>query len=417
MSINTPLGDTLDGYLEGLLAGRSAITNWKFFDNDGVYSKVGADLSEYDVKRRLTELESSTEPELFRRTRKLVNRAPFSTQISLLLAVEAWNDAGLDVRTTDPTKTGVIIAGHNINSNYAFINRDEFVGEPDFIEGMFALHSLDTDHAGSVSEAIGAKGPIYTMGAACASGNLALRTAIDELRYHDCERILIVGAVLDMAPMDLHAMALLGAISYESFNDEPQRASRPFDTRREGFVPAHGGAVLVVEGLEAAERRGARIHAEVLTAEANADACHLPQPSQEGQARLMRRALDKAGMAPEQVDFVSAHATSTPLGDLTEIRSIKQVFGKHAYGLKLNATKSMLGHTCWAAATVETVAAILQMKAGKLHPSINVDDLDPEIDLDVCRDKAVEHDINVFLKNSFGFGGINCVSILKKYEG
>jgi 3-oxoacyl-(acyl-carrier-protein) synthase len=130
----------------------------------------------------------------------------------------------------------------------------------------------------------------------------------------------------------------------------------------------------------------------------------------------MTRLLKQAGIAPEQVDYVSAHATSTPLGDLTELRSIKNVFGKHAYNLKINATKSMLGHTCWAAATVETVAAILQMNCGKLHPSINVDDLDPQIDLDVCLGKACEKDVRIFMKNSFGFGGINAVSLFKRWE-
>jgi len=212
-------------------------------------------------------------------------------------------------------------------------------------------------------------------------------------------------------------MALLGAISYEHFHDEPQRASRPFDKRREGFVPAHGGAVLVVESLEAARGRGARIHAEVLGSEANADANHLPNPSEEGQARLMRRLLTQTGTAPSQVDYISMHATSTPLGDLTESRSIKNVFGDHCRKLKVNATKSLLGHTCWAAATVETVAAILQMKAGKLHPSINIDEMDPEIDLDVCRGtEPVETEVRCFMKNAFGFGGINCVSLFRKYE-
>jgi 3-oxoacyl-(acyl-carrier-protein) synthase len=416
MSINTPLGDTLDGYLQALLAGRSAITRWKAFERFGIYSKVGADLSEYDVKKKLASFEGRVEPETFRRLRRLVSRAAWSTQLSLLLVTEAWLDAGLSDQHPDPVKMGVIVAGHNINSNYAFTNRNQFMDEPDFIDGMFALHSLDTDHAGSTSELVGAKGPIYTVGAACASGNVALRCAIDEIRHHGCERILIVGAVLDMAAMDLHAMALMGAISYQGFNDDPPQASRPFDVRREGFVPAHGGAVIVVEDLDLARARGARIYAEVMGAEASADANHLPQPSEEGQTRLMASLLRQTGVRPEEIDYISAHATSTTLGDLTETHSIKNVFGKHAYKLKVNAPKSMLGHTCWAAATVEVVAGILQMRAGKLHPSINIQDLDPEIDLDVCRGRVVEHDIRYFMKNSFGFGGINCVSLLRRYE-
>lgn len=417
MSVNTVLGDTLPTFIESLLAGRSAINRWRFFDNKNVYSKVGADLTGYDVKKRLGELESQIDSEMFHRLKKLTARAPFSTQLSLLLTAAALKDAGLTKGALDTERTGVIVAGHNINSNYNSINRTQFDEEPDFIDGMLALHNLDTDHAAICSELAQARGPIYTVGAACASGNVALRCAIDEIRVHDADMVLIVGSALDMAPMDLHAMALLGAISYQSFNEAPFAASRPFDTRREGFVPAHGGAVLVVESLESAQRRGARIHAEVLGSEANADGCHQPKPSVEGQTRVMTRLLKQVGIAPEQVDYVSAHATSTPLGDLTELQSIKNVFGKHAYKLKINATKSMLGHCCWAAATVETVAGILQMNCGKLHPSINIDELDPKIDLDICRGKVNEKDIKIFMKNAFGFGGINAVSLFKRWEG
>ncbi len=416
MSVNTPLGDTLDSFYSGLLAGRSAIGPWRFFDTANCYSKVGADLSDYDVKRKLKELEAVLEPEMHKHLVRLAKRAPFSTRLSLLLTADAWRDAGLIGKAIDFDATGVVVAGHNINSNYNYINRTQHDEEPDFIDGMLAISNLDTDHAAICSELVGARGPIYTVGGACASGNIALRCAIDEIRHHDHERVLVVASALDMAPMDLHAMALLGAISYRSFNEAPYKACRPFDTRREGFVPAHGGAVLVVESLKSALARGAHIHAEVLGSESNADACHLPSPSEEGQTRLMTRLLKRCGVAPEQVDYVNAHATSTPLGDLTEIRSIKNVFGKHAYELKVNATKSMLGHVCWAAATVETVAAIEQMKHGKLHPSINIEQIDPEIDLDVCNGRVVEHDVRIFMKNSFGFGGINAVSLFKRWE-
>ena len=416
MSVNTLLGDTVGQFYDGLLAGRSTIGPWKFFRDGDVYSKVGGDLSQYDPAETLRKLEGSLPPKMYKRLTRLLARAPWSTRLSLLLAAMAYRDAGV-VEEDDAHRTGLLVAGHNINSNYSYVNRTQFEQEPDYIDAMLALHSLDTDHAAICAELVGALGPIYTIGAACASGNVALRCAIDEVRYHGCTRVFVVAPVLDMAPMDLHAMALLGAISYRSFNDAPYSASRPFDGRREGFVPAHGGAVLVVESLENARRRGARIHAEVLGSEASSDANHLPQPSEEGQTQLMRRLLDQCGVRPEEVDYVSAHATSTPLGDLTEIRSIKNVFGKHAYDLKVNATKSMIGHVCWAAATVEAVAAIEQMKRGILHPSINIDELDPEIDLDVCRGRAVKHDVNIVMKNSFGFGGINAVSLFKRWEG
>jgi 3-oxoacyl-(acyl-carrier-protein) synthase len=416
MSINTPLGDTLEDFTAGLMAGRSAIRRWQAFPSDRVYSKIGGDLSRYDIAGKLASFAERIPADVYKRLRKLASRGPWSTRLSALLAVDGWLDAGLFAADYDPDLQAIIVAGHNINALYQYNTRIQFEEEPDFIDGMTSLYSLDTDHAGTVSEILQARGPIYTMGAACASGNAALRAAVDEIRHHGAQVAMVLGAVLEFAPIDVHAMALMGAISYESFNDEPERASRPYDVRREGFVPAHGGATLVLEELSAAKRRGARIYAEVLGVEAGSDGNHLPQPSDEGQARVMRRALTAAGIRADEVDYINAHATSTPLGDLTELASIKAVFGKHAARLKINAPKSMLGHTCWAAPTVETVAALLQMQAGRLHRSINIDELDPAVDLDICREGPVDHRIRILMKNSFGFGGINCVGIFRRFE-
>ena len=417
MAINTPLGDSLEAFHAALLVGQSALSRWRLFADEPIYCRVGADLSDYDVASALAALEGLLPREAYRRLRYLVARVPWSTQLSALLGARAWLDAGLRSSPVAPEEVGVVLAGHNLNSHFAHQNRAVFVREPDHIDGAYALHGMDTDHAACISEVLQARGPIYTVGAACASGNLALRHAVDEIRYHGAEVVVVVGAVLDLSPIDVHSLALMGAVSYESFNDEPAAASRPFDVRREGFVPGHGGAALVLESLESARRRGARLYAELLTVETGADGCHLPHPSQEGQTRIMRRALEQARLRPEQIDFVSAHATSTPLGDVTEIRSIKEVFGAHASQLKINAPKSLLGHTCWAAALVEAVAAVLQMNTGVLHPSINIDELDPEIDLDVCRGRAVAHPVRYFMKNSFGFGGINAVSVFARWDG
>jgi len=326
MAINTPLGDTLDGFLGNLLAGKSAITNWHSVDVGRCYSKVGADSGGYDWAAKLQGFEGVLPPEMFRRARKLVQRAPWATKLSVLLALDAYRDARMEPST-------------------------------------------------SIT---------------------ALRCAIDEIRYHDLDAAVVVGAVLDFPPAELHAMALMGAITFQSFNDDPQRASRPYDTEREGFVPAHGGGAIVIEKLEAAQKRGATIYAELLGVEAGSDANHLPQPSELGQAKAMTKFLRACGVAPEQIDYISAHATSTPLGDLTELRSIKRVFGDHAKKLEINAPKSLLGHTCWAAPTVETVAAVIQMRAGNA---------------------PIAHPVKMMMKNSFGFGGINSVGLIARYEG
>lgn len=415
MAINTVLGDTLEEFGEALFAGRSGVLKWKFFDTSKNYSKVGGDLSGYDTGEKLASLKERLREAQAVRLRKLLPRSPWSTRLSMLLAADAFAHAGAaDLAETD--RFGAIVGGHNINSNFQFKNFGQYLEEPDYIDPLFGLGAIDTDHAGCISEVLGLRGALYTVGGACASGNIALRCAVDEIRHHGMDAVLVTGPVLDLSPLELHSLAMIGAISFLSFNDEPQRASRPYDVRREGFVPAHGGAALVVESRASARRRGARIHAEVLGVEANADASHLTQPSEDGQARLMQRVLATSGMALEQIDYINAHATSTPLGDLTELRAIKRVFGSHAYRLKLNATKSLLGHTCWAAPLVELVATILQMQAGRLHPSINIDQLDPEVDLDVCNGAAVDYPVRFAMKNSFGFGGINSVSILSTFE-
>jgi len=413
MAINTPLGDTLETFLEGLLAGRSAVTAWKTYETQQIYSKVGADLGGYDIQGKVRTLTKVLPAEMVRRMVNLVNRASWSVKLSLLLTADAWIDAALGEGGYAAERTAVLVAGHNINQNYIYRNQLKFSEDPEYIEGLFALHGLDTDHAGSISELLQSFGPIYTMGAACASGNVALRNALNEIRYHGNDVALVVGAVLEFSPVDLQGMALMGAIAHQKFNDQPARASRPFDKAREGFVPAHGGAVLVLEDFDRARARGARIYAEVLGVAAASDGSHLPQPSKRGQVAAMRRALEESGIAPERVDFVSAHATSTPMGDLAEVNSIKEVFGQGAYRLKINAPKSILGHTCWAAPTVETVAAVLQMRAGRLHASINIDSMDEAVDLDVCANRGADLDPEICMKNSFGFGGINCVSVLR----
>jgi 3-oxoacyl-(acyl-carrier-protein) synthase len=416
LGINTPIGDDLSTFYANLLAGKSAITRWKWQRNAAVYSKVGGDLSEYDVKGKLQQLVGTIPADMHKRARVLCNKAPFSTCLSVLCAADAWADAGLG-EGGDPTRRAVLVGGHNLNERYFASNYETFLNEdPDYIDSMAALHMLDTDHAGSVSEMLGWQGAAYTLGGACASANVALRSAIDEIRHHDHDVAMVVGPVLDFSQMGVHAMALLGAITYESYNETPERASRPYDLKREGFVPSHGAGVLVLEELGHALRRGARIYAEVLGCTAASDGCHLPSPSTEGQARTLERLLRRCEVKPEDVDFICAHATSTPLGDLSELNAIRKVFGEHARKLKINAPKSMLGHTCWSAPAVETVAALLQMQGKKLHPSINIDQLDPEVDLDVCANEAVDHEIQLMVKNSFGFGGLNCCAVYRRFD-
>ena len=417
MAINTPIGDTLDEFINNLMDGKSAVTKWDTLDTSRIYAKVGGDLGKYDIHAKILSYKDRIPEDIYNRLLKLGSKSPLSIAISLLISVEAFLDSGYIKSIEDGNNIATIIAGHNLNQKYTFENHDVFNEEPEFVEGLFALNGLDTHHVGSVTDILQLHGPAYTVGGACASGNVALRCAVDEIQMHDVKVAAVVAPMLDFSPLDLQGMCIMGAITYKSFNEEPSRASRPYDKDREGFVPSHGSACLIVEDLEHALARGAKIYAEILGVESSSDGCHLPQPSRIGQARLMKRLLKNAGVKPEEVDYINVHATSTPLGDLTELRSIKDVFGDHCKTLKINAPKSLLGHTCWSAATVETVAAILQMNRNELHPSINIDNLDPEVDIDVCRGERKKHNIDIFLKNSFGFGGLNAISLIKKYKG
>jgi 3-oxoacyl-(acyl-carrier-protein) synthase len=422
MAINTPLSDTLDGYLEALLAGRSAIGHWRGFDTSVIESKIGGDLSDYDIGARVGGLINALPEALWTRLRLLIKKGAWSTRLSLLLALDAFRDAGLlrGLRDGVPPldrELATVVGGHNLNANYMYEARTEFEKEPEWIDVMLTVKRQDTDHAARVSELLGAAGPAYTVGGACASGNQALRLAFDEIRYRGYARVLCLGPVLDYNPLDLHAMGLLGAISRFTFDETPERASRPFDLRREGFVPSHGGACLVLEELESARRREAPIYAEVLGVEASSSANHRPIPDEDGQVALLDRLFDRSGVDPVEVDYVNCHATSTPRGDLAEARALRRIFGKRYAGEPLiNAPKSMLGHTCWSSALCEIVGAVLQMRAKTLHPTINVEQRDPQIDFEICDGGAVELDARTTLKSAFGFGGINCVALLRRFE-
>lgn len=413
MSINTPLGDSLGQHADAMYAGESALKNWASIDASNIYSKVGADLGAYDLEEKLNSLEGKVPTEVFKKIRKMHVSLPWSTKISTTMAVDAFIDGNMFSGGYSADKIGVIVSGHNINVNYDFENRTEFDKNADYIDPLYGLQILDTDHAASVSEVLQLNGPVYTIGAACASGNLALRNAVDELRYHDMEAILVVGPVLNWSPLFLHSMALMGAISFQNFIDTPKLASRPYDVRREGFVPAHGGGALLIEKASSAKARGVDYYAEIMGVEASSSGSHLPTPSAKYQAQAMNKALHACGIDPKEINYLNAHATSTPQGDLSELKAIKQVFGDHAYDLKINAPKSMLGHTCWSAPIVELVTALSQLNRGKIHKTINIDELDPQVDLDVCAYSNEALSIRYLMKNSFGFGGINCVSVLK----
>jgi 3-oxoacyl-(acyl-carrier-protein) synthase len=417
MGIMSPIGDNLDDYYKNLVAGKSAVTQWRYLDVGKIRCKIGGDMGDYDYKKYMTEILKPRIPaDTFKRMKKILKTAPLAARLTVLTVVQAYIDSGLFDLELDTTRVNAILAGHNFNSNYIYSNFKQFQEEPEYIHGLMGICVFDTDLITSAAEVCGIHGPVYSIGGTCTSSTTAMMHGLREIRSGENDISVIAGGVLDYSPLDLQALILVSAISYRSFNDAPEKASRPYDTRREGFVPSHAGGVLIFEELEHAKRRNAKIYAEVLEVDCNSDGNHLSKPSTEGQSRLMNRVLSKANVRPEQIAYINAHATSTPIGDVVEIASIKNVFGKHAYKLKVNGTKSLMGHAGWSAGAVESIAAILQMNNSKLHPTINIDELDPEVDLDVCANKAQSCDIDYMMKNSFGFGGLNACAIFKKFS-
>ena len=268
----------------------------------------------------------------------------------------------------------------------------------------------------AVSITYGLQGPTMSVASACATGNNAIGEAMHIIRRDDADVMLCGGAEMVMHAVAIAGFSNMGAVS--SRNDEPQRASRPFDAKRDGFVMGEGGAVLVLESLEFARRRGARIYAELIGYGSTSDASHITAPDKDGvgAARAIALALQDAGLKPEDVDYINAHGTSTPLNDVTETRAIRHVFGEHADKLAISATKSMMGHLMGAAGAAEATVCAKTLETGWVHPTINYEVPDPECDLYYVPNEARKLDPRTVLSNSFGFGGHNACIILSKWE-
>ena len=418
MNTINPLGDTLDTYLKNLMAGKSGVKRWESLDVSVIECKIGGDLGDYDYKSALERYKDDLGEAQFKRIRKLFRTATFSSRISVLCAIGAFKDAKLLGADYDPFTISAPVGGHNLNSKYLYENGLQFHEEPEFIQPLSGVEGIDPAVPGLITEALGLHGPSFVIGGACASGNLALRAGFRDIVTGECNRSIVTGALFDMCTADLHASEFIQAIVVKpEYQDHPEKASRPFDANRAGFVYSHGSGSLLLEELEVAKARGARIYAEVLGVQANSNANHQPQPSAEMQERLIKQLLERTGTKAEEIDYVNCHATGTPVGDIEEAKAIRAALGDAADNVKLNAPKSMLGHTCWAAAIVEMIGGILQMRAGKLHQTINIDQLDPEIDLDVCADGPVDIDARIRIKNAFGFGGMNCTSLIRRWDG
>jgi 3-oxoacyl-[acyl-carrier-protein] synthase II len=399
----TPVGIGVSAYWDAICAGRPGVGPLTLVDPALVPSKVGAECPDFDPKAALGP--------------KDARRLDRATQFAMAAALEAWEDASIDGQV-DKDMTGVVFAT-GIGGIGSLLASDKVLREkgPNRVSPFTVPQLMPNAAAGAIAMRLGLRGPNFCTTTACAASNHALGLAFQSVRSGESDAMVAGGSESAFVEIALIAFAQMTALSTK-FNDHPEEASRPFDARRDGFVMGEGAGALVLEEREAAQRRGATIHAELVGFGQSADAFHITAPSEDGSgaALAMRRALASAQLEPEQVDYVNAHATSTQAGDVSETRAIKLAFGEHAKQMPVSATKSMIGHLFGAAGAVEGVATVLALRDGIIPPTINLTDPDPLCDLDYVPGEARKADIEVAMSNGFGFGGHNAVVIFRRHE-
>jgi len=398
----TPIGLTVEEFWANLRAGVSGAGPITAFDTTEFVVRIACEVKDFDPKAYMDF--------------KLVKRTHRATQFAIAASQMALADAGLTIDGNNETTVGVVMntggggIGDMEEGTKTLLAKGSRSISPFFLPSVMpnAISCL-------VSMVSGAKGPVITSTIACASGNYAFLEALRLLRLGEARVVIAGGIEAATFPLILAALGRMGPLS--SQNDDPQHACRPFDKNRDGFVFGEGAAVMVVEMEEHARQRGAHIYAEVAGGAITGDAYHItaPDPDGDGAARAMRRALENARMAPEEIDCIFAHGTGTLLNDAGETRAIKKVFGDHAYQLAVSATKSMVGHTLGAAGAVSALAAVLAIRDGVIPPTINYETPDPECDLDYVPNVARQQKVNATMINGFGFGGQNVAVIIRKY--
>jgi 3-oxoacyl-[acyl-carrier-protein] synthase II len=402
MGAVSPLGNDLATTWDGLVAGKSGIDFIKGFDASDYPVKVGAEVKDFDPTGLVPPKE----------LRKLARY----TQFSLAAAKEAVESAGL-LGAYAPERVGVVL-GSAVGDIGTISQQERTLLErgPSRVAPWFIPSILTDAASGQLAIAFGFKGINFAMVAACATGSYTLGEGAEIVRRGAADAILAGGAEAALTPLILAGFCNMRGLATEQ--EFPPRASRPFDATRDGFVIGEGAGILVLEELEAARARGAKIHAEVVSYGASNDAFHIAQPDPEasGVARMMREAVAAGGIEPKQVGYINAHGTSTPLGDAAETKAIKAAFGDHAYKLAVSSTKSMLGHCLGAAGALEAIACVLAIEHGVIPPTINYEQLDPECDLDYVPNVARKADLSYAISNGMGLGGHNGCVLLGRVD-
>ena len=395
VGVVTSLGRKVDVFWDRIVRGESGVGPITLFDVSGYRVQFGGEVHWEPENEGIASV-------------KDLKRLDRFTQFAIGAAKDAAADSGLDFSKEEPYRCGVVI-GSGIGGLWEFETQEERMLHKGIDKvSPFTIPKLMVNSAsGHVSALYGAKGPNFAVATACASAANSIGSALRAIQYGDAD-VMITGACeAALTPIGLAGFQNMRALSFRS--DAPQQASRPFDIDRDGFVLSEGAGVIVVEELEHARRRGARIYAELKGYGASGDAGHITQPDEEGRggAHAMTMALQDAGIGPEAIDYINAHGTSTPLGDVAETKAVKRVFGEHAKRLAISSTKSNLGHTLGASGGIEAVVCSLTINRGVIAPTINLDTPDPECDLDYVPKVARDAKVDIAMSNSFGFGGHN----------
>ena len=403
----TPIGSTLPAFWEALAAGTSGSAPITHFDASKFKTRIACEVKGYDPQNHFD--------------RKEVRKLDLYTQYAMVAAHEAMQDAVLLEAGVDPERAGVIW-GSGIGGIGTFWEEAKVFfsgdGTPRF-SPFFIPKMISDIAAGQISIRYGYRGPNYTVVSACASSTHALIDAANLIRLGKADLFISGGSEASINPPSVGGFSAMMALSTR--NDEPQRASRPFDRDRDGFVIGEGAGALILEELEHAKKRGAKIYAELVGTGMTGDAYHLtaPNPDGVGAAKVMQLAIDEAGIRPEEIDYVNVHGTSTPLGDVAELKALEKVFGDSVYGkVSISSTKSMTGHLLGAAGAVEALACLFAMQKGIIPPTINLENRDEAIDarIDLTPNRAKQRTVNYALSNTFGFGGHNSSIVFKRFE-
>jgi beta-ketoacyl-acyl-carrier-protein synthase II len=405
LGLLTPLGSDLEAVWAALLAGRSGIRRVTQFEPNGLPCQIAGEIPDYVPEDHFPAKE--------------IRRLSRASQVAMVAARKAVADAHLSAPFSNPERVGVYFGtaiggleradeGMQILRSQGFARVSPFL-VPSSLPNMPAFH---------ITQEFGALGPNSTFTTACATGTQTVGEAALAIRMGRAEMILAGGTEALIRDFALGGFAAMRALPI-NYNDAPEQASRPFDARREGFVFSEGAACVVLEELETARARGAHIYAEIVGYASSSDGFHMaaPDPTAAGAVRTMQAALHDADIRPEDVDYINAHGTSTPANDATETLAIKRLFGEHAYNVPISSTKSMIGHPMGAAGAIEAAVCALTLERGRIHPTVNYENPDPECDLDYVPNRARAGQVHITLSNSFGLGGQNACLVMRQPEG